>query len=143
MATNITRWSPDTCGCVIEYSWDSDVSEDERVHTFHKVVEQCPDHNGIEVHEEIHNHVLAENQTKNKVEVALFDNFPRLRQNFVDAAGTTQKRLDPTVKHNWRFIGKDKDRQLISSFDNLSLSATEKSRITKALGTLDKPVVLE
>lgn len=28
-----TTWRPDTCECVIIYEWDTDVSEDERVHT--------------------------------------------------------------------------------------------------------------
>jgi len=29
-----TRWRPDTCDCVIEYEWDTDVASEDRVHTF-------------------------------------------------------------------------------------------------------------
>lgn len=29
----ITRWSLDTCGCVVEYSWDSETKEELRGHT--------------------------------------------------------------------------------------------------------------
>jgi len=39
---NITRWFPDTCACALEYSWKAGSSEDERVHTPHKVVDTCP-----------------------------------------------------------------------------------------------------
>jgi hypothetical protein len=40
----ITRHRPAACACIIEYSWDSAVSEDERVHTPHKIVDCCPAH---------------------------------------------------------------------------------------------------
>jgi hypothetical protein len=60
-----TRWSPDTCGCVIEYSWDSDVAPEARVHTFKKTVEVCPAH---AAHKDLNTHystVLEENRRKN------------------------------------------------------------------------------
>lgn len=43
MAKHLTRWRPDTCGCVIEYEWDSDDAEETRVHTPVKI-DACPDH---------------------------------------------------------------------------------------------------
>lgn len=61
----ITRWSPDTCGCVIDYEWDTDVPAEERVHTTVHTV-QCEHHKGVS-HKECHAFVLAENQKKNKV----------------------------------------------------------------------------
>ena len=33
MAIKTTTWSPDTCDCVLHYSWDDEVPQDERVHT--------------------------------------------------------------------------------------------------------------
>ena len=33
MATKITRWQPDSCSCIVEYSWDDETSETDRVHT--------------------------------------------------------------------------------------------------------------
>ncbi len=38
-----TRWKPDTCGCIVEYTWDSDLPEDKRVHTVHSV-NTCKEH---------------------------------------------------------------------------------------------------
>lgn len=43
MATQITTWSPDTCQCVLQYSWDDTVSPP--VNTFFAVVKACQFHN--------------------------------------------------------------------------------------------------
>lgn len=40
----ITKWSPDTCKCVLNYSWLRDSDENERVHVFHSVDKVCHDH---------------------------------------------------------------------------------------------------
>lgn len=39
-----TRWSPDTCECVFEYTWDSDLSETNRSHTLAAVLSTCDAH---------------------------------------------------------------------------------------------------
>lgn len=44
MAININRWSPDTCSCVVEYSWDDSVPAEQRVHKLHRIVTACPEH---------------------------------------------------------------------------------------------------
>lgn len=44
MAIQTTRWSPDTCGCVFEYTWDDSVTEDQRQHNFKTVVTECVSH---------------------------------------------------------------------------------------------------
>lgn len=59
-----TTWSPDTCGCVIEYDWDTDTSEDERVHTVSKIVKECPLHKGLDIKTHYVT-VLEENTRKN------------------------------------------------------------------------------
>jgi hypothetical protein len=30
----VTRWSPDTCGCVVEYEWDDEANPETRTHAF-------------------------------------------------------------------------------------------------------------
>lgn len=40
----VTRWSPDTCECVLEYEWDTALEGSARVHSFKKVVKLCPEH---------------------------------------------------------------------------------------------------
>ena len=40
----ITRWSPDSCGCVVEYEWDTDTSENDRMHTYRASINTCSFH---------------------------------------------------------------------------------------------------
>jgi hypothetical protein len=41
------RWSPDTCGCELEYKWDNEQTEDTRVHNFARIVKACDAHKTI------------------------------------------------------------------------------------------------
>lgn len=62
----VTRWSPDTCDCCLEYSWDDAELESTRTHKFQTMVVKCPAHLNLsgETH---YNEVLSENRRKNKV----------------------------------------------------------------------------
>ena len=67
-----TTWSPDTCDCTLHYEWDTDTTEDERVHTPVEVshaghpTQRCAKHSHhADVHA-LHQAVLAENQAKNR-----------------------------------------------------------------------------
>lgn len=60
-----TRWSPDTCDCILEYEWDDTKPESERTHSFKRVVQLCEHHetlSGIEAY----NEVCSENTRKNQ-----------------------------------------------------------------------------
>lgn len=39
-----TQWSPDTCGCIFEYEWDTDDPPDTRTHTLKRLVTACAAH---------------------------------------------------------------------------------------------------
>lgn len=62
----VTRWSPDTCGCVLEYEWDDAQDENTRTHKFKKAVQLCEHHKAL-IHGRAHDQVLSENTSKNKV----------------------------------------------------------------------------
>lgn len=47
MVINITRWSPDTCGCVIDVSWDDSVPGEQRKTEHYATVEVCPIHESL------------------------------------------------------------------------------------------------
>lgn len=66
MAITTTRWSPDTCACVVEYSWDTSTSEDQRVHTPHAVIQRCARH---AAHQDsaLHAALMDENPRKNRL----------------------------------------------------------------------------
>ena len=136
-----TLWTPDTCGCSIRYSWDTESSEDERVHDFHSVEKICADHSGLMKDNTHYKHVLAENQTKNKVHGAILEHIPRLKKQGVQPDGTTFDVLDPTVQYNWSFKGKDHNRKLYVSIEGVELTKAEFNKLSKAMASLDKPVI--
>lgn len=65
MTFKTTRWSPDTCGCIVEYDWDDAVSQEQRSHLFRGTVNACLVHAALagEAH---YNTVAVENRTKNR-----------------------------------------------------------------------------
>lgn len=96
MVIRTTRWSPDTCGCVLEYDWDDAVSQDARTHTFARVVERCSVHAEIPVDEDNFNTVTGENKRKN-------DGF---------RFGVTRRPTLREEEYTWRFTGTGANRQL-------------------------------
>ena len=60
-----TTWRPDTCECVLEYSWDDATSEASRAHSFVRVVSSCPAHSLL-AGASLYNAVVSENQKKNR-----------------------------------------------------------------------------
>ena len=66
MVLQVTRWTPDTCGCVIDLEWDDAVDPKDRVHTAKRILKDCGAHG---TRADKHDHlatVLEENQRKNK-----------------------------------------------------------------------------
>lgn len=73
-----TRWSPDTCQCVLEYSWDSSLPSDQIVHTVTNVVKACSFHeneNNLITH---FSKVSEENIRKNKIVEEIIKSLPEL-----------------------------------------------------------------
>ena len=78
MTIQRTLWSPDTCECQIEYSWDDTVPQDQRTHTISKIVRACSIHSHHTLKENHFNDVLDENQSKNKAVGLLVKTFKKL-----------------------------------------------------------------
>ncbi|GAJ01272.1 unnamed protein product, partial [marine sediment metagenome] len=62
----VTRWSPDTCGCILEYEWDDAQDENTRTHSFKKAVKLCEHHKALAA-SGAYNQVMSENTRKNQV----------------------------------------------------------------------------
>lgn len=60
----VTRWSPDTCGCVLEYEWDDSQDENTRTHSFKRIIKACPEHAAL-AGKPHYDQVLLENTRKN------------------------------------------------------------------------------
>ncbi len=61
----VTRWSPDTCGCVVDYEWNDKQPGNIRDHTLKTIVQFCPAHQGLS-DAEVFLAVFDENKRKNK-----------------------------------------------------------------------------
>ena len=69
-----TRWSPDTCDCIIDFEWDTE--DPNAQHTTKSIVKACSFHKGMAAAEH-HSVVLSENQMKNKaVQIVAKGNIP-------------------------------------------------------------------
>lgn len=110
-----TRWSPDTCDCVLEYEWDDSLPENQRTHSFKGTVRLCEHHKSLAA-DKACSAAVSENTRKNI------------------AFGETQKiRPDLTIEdYTWSFEGTGADRKLKVGFLG-KLAATEKAAVQAKL----------
>jgi|SRR5215216_158338 len=93
------RWSPDTCGCELEYTWDNEQNENQRVHNFAKIVKACDAHKDVvppttrdtKQFKKVYDTVLEENQRKNQALTKTLEARPELAD-IID--NVTGKRYD-------------------------------------------------
>lgn len=98
-----TKWSPDTCSCILSYTWDDGVPVEQRIQKFNKLENMCPEHQGF-LPEEIYAAVLEENQTKNIVMNLLIDSIPTLTDPIVLDDGTPGKGFKKEKTPGYTFI---------------------------------------
>lgn len=103
-----TLWRPDTCGCEIEYTWDTNTTEDLRVHELLRIKSKCEHHAGL-LDAECHNQVKKENLHKNHVIGAILETINELTDEYVDEDGATKKKFKRGAEPKWGF---DKNRKL-------------------------------
>lgn len=72
-----TYWSPDTCGCVLEYEWDDTQDENTRIHSFKKAVQLCEHHKAL-LGDKAYDQVMSENTCKNQVLGMVKEAYPSL-----------------------------------------------------------------
>lgn len=124
----VTRWSPDTCNCVIEYAWDDSLSGKDRTFSLHSVVKKCKVHENLS-DEEVYNKVFAENRLKNRCISSIYKN-----AELVESKGN-RKVLKSEKKVNWRF---DKDRKLSLSISGFT--PEESTLVNNSVKTIDSTV---
>lgn len=106
------RWSPDTCDCVLFYSWDDTVPDEEIVNVFDSIENVCSEHQGF-TDQEVYDAVLSENQAKNKGIGQIADNFPELTQEVAASDGSLVKEFAPGNQPTFTFTkGKGAQRSL-------------------------------
>src|SRR4030095_8644469 len=126
MVINTTRWSPDTCECVLEYDWDSTVTEDNRVHTLSNYVSVCPAHQGLADHQARWNTILEENPRKNNAHQYVLDNSPTTAlYDVIDGS----RHLKKNITFNFTWSGTAPNRVLTISYTGISLTSNQKNTI--------------
>lgn len=65
MAIITNVWSPDTCGCQVEFTWDNTQPDISRVHTYSRTLVACPAHAGLAGLSTHWDTVLDRNRRKN------------------------------------------------------------------------------
>ena len=114
---NVTRWSPDTCGCVLDFEWDTDDDPASRTHTIKNIIKKCPVHQSLSVGD-TWDAVQDENKRKNRVLKAIFDNVSSAVEEVVEG-GQTVKKLKGNREYKWSF---DPDRTLAIDLVNFTLA---------------------
>lgn len=127
-----TTWKPDTCSCVLHYSWDSDVPTEQRIHTI-VWAKCCDDHKNIPL-SELLDVINAENFSKNIALQNVLENTPSENKKKVDDGEGNL--IDDFIEHpKWRF---NKDRELIIELpkSRKDFSTKQKQLIKDAIKTL-------
>lgn len=100
---NKNIWSPDTCGCKLEFEWNKDVPSEQRVHTPTRIIKTCSIHKRFTSVMGLAKRLFSENNTKNTVHLIALERFPEL-----------QEKEDVYI---WRF---NADRELEVTFPTLT-----------------------
>lgn len=119
----LTRWSPDTCGCVIDYEWDDTQAEDVRVHTAVRTVKRCLAHQAdtdVALH---YSKALEENQRKNKALQKLLESCPKSMKRETKIVGSNVPGEDFITPPVWRF---NENRDLEIDLPEVDLVTKEK-----------------
>lgn len=116
----ITRWSPDTCKCIIDYQWDSDIPIEQRVHTYSKTIKDCPEHSSLG--STIFDVILEENQRKNKLYSELIK-LDSIGEDVVQEDGSIIRQLKKGIRYDWQF---DQNRKLEVMVLGTTLSQKDK-----------------
>lgn len=129
MAIKTTRWSPDTCTCVIEYTWDNTSSLENRVHTVSNFVRTCPDHSNLPNNTAKWNVVIDENPRKNRALQDILDNGPSALYDVVNG----NRQLKTNIPFIFSYSGEAPDRVLTVSFPGISLTTNQRNTIQNVL----------
>jgi hypothetical protein len=123
MVINTTRFSPDTCQCVIDYDWDSESNETDRVHILKTFVNVCSAHASLPTHQDRWNAVFEENPRKNIAQQLIRDNAPSVLLETNQLGQTILKHFDIS------WSGTAPNRVLTITFTGISLTTQQKNQL--------------
>jgi hypothetical protein len=136
MAIRTTRWSPDTCDtppCIIEYTWDDTVNQNQRTHTVSKVLNKCTAHSAIADSTQHYNVLTEENPRKNNGLQLVIDNAPLAFVNVDPVSGV--KTLKDGLNLSFTVAGTQPNRVFTLIFTGTTLTQAQKDGVQSRLDT--------
>ena len=128
MTINTTKWSPDTCTCVVNYSWDDSVPAEQRTHELTSI-EKCLVHSSL-TDTAAYQVVTEENPRKNVSLQTVLDNAPT---SLYDVNTDGARTLKNNISYNFSWSGEAPDRVLTISFSGISLTTPQKNALQNFL----------
>jgi hypothetical protein len=132
MTIQTTRWSPDSCQCIIEYQWDDSVPSTSRTHTLANYIRKCSAHATQANDSTRWNTVLEENPRKNIAYQLIVDNAPL---QFVDTDANGIKTLKAGLSINFTVSGTVPNRVFTMTFSGTTLTQAQIDNVQSKLDT--------
>jgi hypothetical protein len=119
----VTRWSPDTCQCVIEYNADLSLN---------RIVNACVAHQGG-TESTVYSTVLEENPRKNRSLKEIIDNAPASMFDIDADSGTRVFKKGISIDFQWQGVAPD--RTLTLTVKGITLTANQINAVQNKLDT--------
>jgi hypothetical protein len=132
MAIKTTRWSPDTCGCVIEYTWDDSLPNDQISTTPSNVITRCSAHTTLANNTAVFNTLFEENPRKNISFQHILDNAPTT---LFDVNTDGSRQLKAGMSISWAWTGTAPNRVITLTVKGITLTTNQKNTIQSALNS--------
>lgn len=121
----VTRWSPDTCDCIVEY--DDSIA-------LTNVISTCPFHSGLGGTDiTVFNTLMDENPRKNKAYQAILDNGPTT---IYDLQADGSRTIKNGINISWTWSGTAPNRVLTLTLTGATLTTAQKNAVNSKLSTL-------
>ena len=132
MTINTTRWSPDTCDCVIEYTWDDSLPNDQIVLTPTNIINVCPFHTAFATSPaNLYAVLTEENPRKNIAIQNILDNGPT---SLFDVVGSNRY-LKKGITINFSWTGTAPNRVVHLTIGGVTLTNNQRNTVQNALNT--------
>ena len=124
MTLHTTRWSPDTCSCVIEYTWDDTDPQETRQHTLSTYVSRCAAHDAVGPDSNRYDTVKEENTRKNFAHQGILDNGP---SSLFDLTPEGARVLKNGITISWAWTGTAPNRVITISYAGITLTNQQRN----------------
>jgi hypothetical protein len=125
-----TRWSPDTCDCVMITEAGATESDFPTLVTAEYI---CPIHSGLSSHTAVYNTVKDENPRKNKAFQQLIDNSPAGMFDLDAESGT--KVLKKGITLDWSWTGIAPTRVIVFTLTGITLTTNQRNNAQSLLNS--------